>query len=122
MFCLDREDLNTVLNQFPTLRASLEARARERLQELYLSENRPLETILALFSDPVMDDTSLASETESELSPLVLSSRDNSTYYQDHEHESEVMLAVDDHDKLKGLSLDDTITTSPMPISIASPV
>lgn len=63
VFCLAREDLNTVLNQFPTLRASLEARARERLQELYLSEKRPLESILALFSDPSLGTQSTASET-----------------------------------------------------------
>ena len=59
VFCLERDDLNTVLNQFPSLRASLEARARERLQELYLSEDRPLETILALFSDHDLDDESV---------------------------------------------------------------
>lgn len=72
VFCLSREDLNTVLNQFPTLRASLEARARERLQELYLSENRPLETIMALFSDPDLDSTSAVSETESEITDSIL--------------------------------------------------
>lgn len=69
VFCLSRDDLNRVLNQFPTLRASLEARARERLQELYLSENRPLETILALFSDPGLN-TSYPVRTESEHSDL----------------------------------------------------
>lgn len=87
VFCLSREDLNTVLNQFPTLRAPLEARARERLQELYLSENRPLESILALFSDPAMDSGSVSLESHggSELSDL-LNSRENDTFYNDSEN------------------------------------
>ena len=76
VFCLAREDLNRVLNQFPTLRASLEARARERLQELYLSENRPLETILALFSDPCLGGDRNTESDHSELSDL-LNSREN---------------------------------------------
>ena len=71
MFCLAREDLTIVLNQFPTLRASLEARARERLQELYLSEKRPLETILALFSDADIDSQLEESESESETSGVI---------------------------------------------------
>ncbi len=76
VFCLARDDLNTVLNQFPTLRASLEARARERLQELYLSENRPLETILALFSDPGLTGSIQTESDHSDLSDL-LNSREN---------------------------------------------
>lgn len=85
VFCLARDDLNTVLNQFPTLRASLEARARERLQELYLSERRPLETILALFSDPELDTQSAASDsTESEISDILKAGENmNDLYYPD---------------------------------------
>ena len=71
VFCLAREDLNTVLNQFPTLRASLEARARERLQELYLSEKRPLESIVALFSDPSLETQYTASGISSGISELL---------------------------------------------------
>lgn len=86
VFCLSREDLNVVLNQFPTLRASLEARARERLQELYLSEKRPLETILALFSDPEMDTQSAASEsTESEISDILRVVENGAALYPDSE-------------------------------------
>ena len=71
VFCLSREDFNTVLNRFPTLRVSLEARARERLQELYLSERQPLETILALFSDPSLKSSSEDSISEIELSDIL---------------------------------------------------
>lgn len=82
VFCLSREDLNTVLNQFPSLRASLEARARERLQELYLSEKRPLESILALFSDPELDTQSTASEsTESEISDILKAAAEIGNYF-----------------------------------------
>ena len=115
VFCLARDDLNTVLNQFPTLRASLEARARERLQELYLSENRPLESILGLFSDPVLD-ASLASETESELSQLFLSSRENETMFPESDpmgtFTSSMLNAGEDTLKVTDSSITPTSTNS----------
>ena len=97
VFCLARDDLNVVLNQFPQLRAMLEAKARERLQELYLSENKPIETIMELFSDSVLDSASLTSESESELSRL-MSSRENETCYQESDllPESDNILTVED--------------------------
>lgn len=66
VFCLSRDNLTMVLHQFPTLRASLEARARERLQELLLSERRPLHTIPGLFSDSQLE-SSYESENEHHL-------------------------------------------------------
>lgn len=57
VFCLSRDDLTTVLNQFPALRALLEARARERLQELLLSERHPLHTIPGLFSSSQLESS-----------------------------------------------------------------
>ena len=66
VFCLSRENLTTVLNQFPILRTSLEVRARKRLQELLLSERRPLHTIPGLFSNSQLE-SSYESENEHHL-------------------------------------------------------
>ena len=63
VFCLERDDLNTVLNRFPNLRASLEVRARERLYELYRSEDRSPDHFHSLFSERLTESETIMSES-----------------------------------------------------------
>ena len=65
VFCLERDDLNSVLNRFPNLRATLEVRARERLLELYRSEERSPSHILSVFSERLTETETLMSKSKS---------------------------------------------------------